>query len=82
MQRECFATFGSGQLVDYDVSPVSVILLAPYGITDSEFHAILQIRFDNKYCTIYPIEHMEEFILNYGMQVYTLQQLEDLHKTK
>jgi len=74
-----FATFGSSQLSNYDINPMKVMLLLPAGLTEEEFRAVLKIRFDNKYCTVYPSIEMRGLMKEYNMRMLTMAQLE-LHK--
>ncbi len=78
MEGRYFATFGASQLPEYECpgGPSSVMLVSPIGLTENEFRLILKHRFDNKYCTTYPLEEAHRMHIDYGMREYTLDQLE------
>jgi len=75
-----FATFGSEQLVGFDINPTTVGVYLDYA-TENELRARLnQEPFNNKYCTIYPISRFGEMSSKYGVCMYELEELLKLFK--
>lgn len=72
-------TFGSGQLTNFNVKPLDVMLVVE---ADSEKFARQQV-FDSvigtNFCTSYSYEkYVQEFTEQYGMQEYSLEELMSL----
>jgi len=75
-----FATFGGGQLKDFDVKPMDVMLLSG---EDNEGMFRMKLRqepFNNEYCTTYPIDRAAGMMDDYGMTTYTMNELLERHK--
>jgi len=74
----CFASFGSGQLIGFNVIPMKVILVA-----EDEGKLRERLReapFDNEYCTTYPIGKASTFINEWDCEAYTLDELLSLQR--
>lgn len=73
-------TFGSGQLTDFSVNPLNVMLIIE-AKNDNEAREIV-FNFDgigSRFCTSYNYEtYKDEFINSYNMKEYTLKDLEKL----
>ena len=76
-----FATFGSGQLQNFNIDPMSIMVFIP-GATEAELRERLQQEpFDNKYCTTYPAEpYYIQMTEQYNMSSITVDDLLKLEK--
>jgi len=76
-----FCTFGGGQLTEFDIAPMSIMLYIP-DADDEQLRAILRTHplINNKYCTTYPASHATKFIDKYDMYPMTLEELQGLAK--
>ena len=73
MKENYFATFGSGNLENFDANPMKVMLVHE---SESRLRDILQSKpFNNKYCTTYDIKYAKDMEEKYGMQKFTLDEL-------
>ena len=73
-----FATFGSGQLVNFRVRPNDVILLLE-GETENEAREVLHNEpFNGRFAFSYKIEEANRMVEQYGMVKMTIQELLEL----
>jgi len=75
MLIKAFATFGSSQLVGFNINPMRVAVVID-GATEDELRARLKEEpFNNKYCTTYPERMLEDMKEKYGMVTLTVDEL-------
>lgn len=73
-----FATFGSGQLTDFNVNPLKIMLIAE---DESELRQRLREEpFNNRYCTTYDIKEAPRMQEQFDMYSITLSELLKLQK--
>lgn len=77
-----FATFGSSQLDDFDINPMSVMVGIPKA-KEMELRTRLQQEpFNNRYCTTYPILRAKRMEQEFNMKLYTLDELLEYKREK
>lgn len=71
-------TFGSGQLLGFQVNPLKVALIIEADNENSARQKVFNFYgIGSKFCTSYPYSKIEEFKTKFNMREYTLDDLED-----
>jgi len=80
--KECteqyIASFGSDHLKDYNVNPLSTIIIIE-GVDENSARETLVELIGTKFCTTYPIDMLKSLQDKFELDVYTLEELKTLH---
>ncbi len=70
-----FATFGSSQLLTFNVNPMKVAVYIKNATEIELRDALNQHPFYNRYCTTYPMESYQHMADDYGVVLYEMDEL-------
>ena len=70
-----YATFGSSQLPNFDIDPMTIALYIPSAEEHTLRLALQQPPFNNKYCTTYDVLSLTDMINKYNLVPITIKEL-------